>query len=46
MAKLNTNLEKSEYMAKRAALEQFVGNETFKEFEKVLADRDKEENKK
>lgn len=37
---------KSEYMAKRAALEQFVGNETFKEFEKVLADRDKEENKK
>ena len=37
---------KSEYMAKRAALEQFVGNETFKEFEKVLADRDKEESKK
>ena len=37
---------KSQYMAKRAALDQFVGNETFKEFEKVLADRDKEESKK
>ena len=34
---------RSDYMAKRAALEQFVGNETFVEFEKILAERDKEE---
>ena len=34
---------RSVYMAKRAALEQFVGNETFVEFEKILAERDKEE---
>ncbi len=34
---------RSDYMAKRAALEQFVGNETFMEFEKILAERDKEE---
>lgn len=27
---------RSDYMAKRAALEQFVGNETFVEFEKSL----------
>lgn len=35
---------RADYLAKRAALEQFVGNETFVEFEKVLAERDKEEN--
>jgi len=34
---------KAEYMAKRAALEQFVGNETFIEFEKSLNKRDREE---
>ncbi|MBR5555882.1 hypothetical protein IKU74_07715 [bacterium] len=34
---------KADYMAKRAALEQFVGNETFIEFEKTLNERDKEE---
>lgn len=34
---------KADFMAKRAALEQFVGNETFVEFEKNLAQRDKEE---
>jgi len=34
---------KAEYLAKRAALEQFVGNETFLEFEKSLNERDKEE---
>ena len=34
---------RADFMAKRAALEQFVGNETFVEFEKVLAQRDKEE---
>ena len=35
---------KAEFLAKRAALEQFVGNETFVEFEKILAERDKEDN--
>ena len=34
---------RADFMAKRAALEQFVGNETFVEFEKILAERDKEE---
>ncbi len=34
---------RADFLAKRAALEQFVGNETFVEFEKVLAQRDKEE---
>lgn len=34
---------KADYLAKRAALEQFVGNETFVEFEKILNERDKEE---
>ena len=34
---------RSDYMAKRAALEQFVGNETFVEFEKILNERDKKE---
>ncbi len=34
---------RADFMAKRAALEQFVGNETFVEFEKILAQRDKEE---
>ena len=34
---------KADYLAKRAALEQFVGNETFVEFEKLLSERDKEE---
>lgn len=34
---------KSEFYAKRAELEQFVGNETFVEFEKELAEREKEE---
>ena len=33
---------KSEYMAKRAALEQFVGNEVFVQFEKELAAREKD----
>lgn len=33
---------KSEYMAKRAALEQFVGNEVFVQFEKELAVREKD----
>lgn len=34
---------KSEFYAKRAELEQFVGNETFVQFEKELAEREKEE---
>ena len=34
---------KSEFYAKRAALEQFVGNEVFVQFEKDLAEREKEE---
>ena len=34
---------RSDFMAKRAALEQFVGNETFVEFEKILSERDKKE---
>lgn len=34
---------RSEFYAKRAALEQFVGNETFTQFEKELAQREKEE---
>lgn len=34
---------KSEYMAKRAALEQFVGNEVFVQFEKELAAREKDQ---
>lgn len=34
---------KAEFLAKRAALEQFVGNETFVEFEKSLIKRDREE---
>ena len=36
---------RSEFYAKRAALEQFVGNETFKQFEADLAKREKEEAK-
>lgn len=36
------NKSRAEYMAKRAALEQFVGNEVFQEFEKTLEKRDKE----
>lgn len=34
---------KSDFFAKRAALEQFVGNETFVQFEKELAAREKSE---
>lgn len=34
---------KSEFYAKRAELEQFVGNETFVDFEKELAEREKAE---
>ena len=34
---------KSEFYAKRAELEQFVGNETFVQFEKELSEREKEE---
>lgn len=34
---------KSDFYAKRAALEQFVGNEVFVQFEKDLAEREKEE---
>ena len=34
---------RAEFYAKRAALEQFVGNEVFVEFEKELAEREKEE---
>ena len=34
---------RSDFMAKRAALEQFVGNETFVLFEKILSERDKKE---
>lgn len=34
---------KADYLAKRAALEQFVGNEVFVEFEKILNERDKKE---
>lgn len=37
---------KSEFFSKRAALEQFVGNETFVQFESELAARDKGETKK
>lgn len=37
---------KSEFFSKRAALEQFVGNETFVQFESELAARDKGEAKK
>ena len=33
---------KSDYLAKRAALEQFVGNEVFVQFEKELAVREKD----
>lgn len=36
------NKSRAEYMAKRAALEQFVGNEVFQEFEKTLEKRDKD----
>jgi len=32
---------KSDFLAKRAALEQFVGNEVFIQFEKELNDREK-----
>lgn len=39
------NKSRAEYMAKRAALEQFVGNEIFMEFEKTLSERDKEDAK-
>ena len=35
------NKTKSEFFAKRAALEQFVGNEVFVQFEKELEERDK-----
>lgn len=35
---------RSEFLAKRAALEQFVGNETFKQFEAELLKREKEDN--
>ncbi|MBQ8459173.1 hypothetical protein IJ541_03610 [bacterium] len=35
---------KSEFYAKRAALEQFVGNETFTQFETELAEREKSDN--
>ena len=34
---------RSDFMAKRAALEQFVGNETFVKNEKILSERDKKE---
>ena len=34
---------RAEFYAKRAALEQFVGNEVFVEFEKELAEREKED---
>ncbi len=34
---------KSDYLAKRAALEQFVGNEVFVQFEKELAAREKDQ---
>jgi len=37
---------KSEFFAKRAALEQFVGNETFVQFEAELASRESGESKK
>lgn len=36
------NKAKSNFMVKRAALEQFVGNETFVQFEKEIEARDKE----
>lgn len=35
---------RSDFYAKRAALEQFVGNETFAQFEKDLKEREKEAN--
>lgn len=34
---------RSDYYAKRAALEQFVGNDTFAQFEKDLKERDDSE---
>ena len=34
---------KSDFYAKRAALEQFVGSDVFKQFESDLEKRDKEE---
>lgn len=36
------NKAKSDFMARRAALEQFVGNETFVQFEKEVMERSKE----
>lgn len=36
------NKSRAEYMAKRAALEQFVGNEVFAQFDKSLEKRDKD----
>ena len=37
---------RSDYYAKRASLEQFVGNETFAQFEKDLKEREKVDNEK
>lgn len=37
---------RADFMAKRAALEQFVGNDVFSQFEKGLAERDKKKNEK
>lgn len=41
---LDNNMKaKSDFYAKRAALEQFVGSDVFKQFESDLEKRDKEE---
>lgn len=37
---------RSDFYSKRAALEQLVGNETFKQFEQTINDRETEDNKK
>ena len=37
---------RSDFYAKRASLEQFVGNETFAQFEKDLKEREKEGSEK
>jgi len=44
MALDNQMKAKSDFYAKRAALEQFVGNDVFKQFEADLANREKAEN--
>ena len=38
------NKARANFNAKRAALEQFVGNDVFTQFEKALAERDKKKN--